>query len=74
MKFLILVILLLVALKGHAMCNENTPVETKQDHVPQWLNEWHDEFEEEERRKKEALEKHYRSGDPREDEGRERLA
>lgn len=74
MKMLVLIILVLMAVKGYAMCNENTPVAQKTDDIPQWLNEWNDEFEQEELRKKEALEKHYRSGDPREDEGRERLA
>jgi hypothetical protein len=74
MKTLALIILVLMALKGHAICNENVPAESKPDHVPEWLQDWHDEFDEEERLKEEALQKRLRAGDPRDDEGREELA
>ena len=70
MKTLVIIILLLMAWKGAAICAEDKP----KHKTPEWLEGWHREFEEEERQKEEEIRRRLHVRDSRQDEGREGLA
>lgn len=75
MKTLVLIVLFLMAWKGIAMCKEFDPQPQHQtSETPEWLDNWYQEFEEEERQKEEALLRKLRQQDIRKDEGREGVA
>ncbi|RLC88648.1 MAG: hypothetical protein DRJ03_01880 [Chloroflexi bacterium] len=72
MKTLVFIVLIIMAWRGIAMGNSLADKKAV-DTTPAWLQEWHLEFEEEDRLQREALQKELHSRDPRE-EGREELA
>lgn len=75
MKTLVLIVLFLMAWKGIAMSKEFEPQAQRQtSETPEWLDNWYQEFEEEERQREEELQRRLRQRDVRKDEGRQGLA